>query len=195
MIPERRTRRTRPPEVVSPDTREALTTWMNQKFEEIERAHQERVELLRNGGEHPMPVFQRMVRNFGALGMPKRLIGKMLGLSVANLESFYGDEYDLGAAEVISSVAANMIRIATSTIDPNNAKVGMQILDRRGDEEWRPPAQKLEVSNKKNEAPLLDSSKLTYAERQTLRAMLTRIAEGGEGDPLQPEEEGPMIGE
>lgn len=171
-------------------SREQLALWMKERFEKIEREHAERVELLRTVGEHPSPVFSRMAKNFGALGLPKSLAAKMLGISTTMLSAHYADDYDLGAAEILSHVAANMIRIAVSTDDPNAAKVGMDVLNRRGGEEWRPPAQKLEVSGKTDSPPVIDSSKLTFEERAQMRAMLERIAAGGEGDP--PEED-PVI--
>jgi hypothetical protein len=161
--------------------REELGSWMAKQFEKIEREHQERIEVLRTVGEHPSPVFAKMVRNLGALGLPKNLAAKMLGISHALLSSHYNEDYDLGHAQIISSVAANMLRIGTSTTDPNAAKVGMQILDRRGGDEWRPPAQKLDIDDKRG-PPIIDSSKLTYEERRTLQGMLERIAAGGEGD-------------
>lgn len=174
--------------------------WMSQKFEEIERAHQARIELIRNGGEHPMPVFQQQARNYGVLGMPKTLAAKMIGISVATFMTHYGDDYELGAAELISMVSANMVRIATSTTDPNNAKVGMQLLERRGGEEFKPPSQKIEVDNNRDKTPLIDSSKLTFEERRLLQNMLERVAAGGdaepesESEPETPKEDEPVIG-
>jgi hypothetical protein len=188
MIPDR-PRRVPAPEVPQ-GTREQLGAWMSQKFAEIEAAHQARIELIRNGGEHPMPVFQQMARQFGALGMPKTLTAKMMGMSTANLATYYGEDYDLGAAEVISMVAANMIRIGTSVTDPNASKVGMQILDRRGGEEWKPPSSKIEVDDSRKQPPLIDSSKLTFDERRILETMLTRIANGGDAE----EETAPEVG-
>jgi hypothetical protein len=41
-------------------------------------------------------------------------------------------------------------------------------------------------------SPIIDSSKLTFRERESLRAMLTRIANGGEGDPPESDDE-PVI--
>lgn len=198
MMPEPRPRRTAPSPEVPQGTREALATWMSQKFEEIERAHQERIELIRNGGEHPMPVFQQQARNYGVLGMPKSLAAKMIGISVATFMNHYADDYDIGAAELISMVSANMVRIATSTTDPNNAKVGMQLLERRGGEEFRPPSQKIEVDNSRDKTPLIDSSKLTFEERRLLQNMLERVAAGGdaepESEPETPKEDEPVIG-
>lgn len=172
--------------------REAIAHWMRERIEAIEKAHQERVELLRTVGEHPSPVFQRIVRMDGALGMPKSLLAKKLGITPGTLMQHYGDDYDMGAAEVLSSIAANALRIANSATDPSAARVAMQILERRFGEEWKAPAQKLEVE-RKQEAPPIDASKMTFEERQQMRAMLQRIVNGGEGDPIQPEEEYPVI--
>lgn len=163
--------------------REQLANWWRARMDQIEREHAQRVETLRQGGEHPCPVFARQVKMSGALGMPRALAAKVLGISLHCLDAHYGDEYDLGAAEIISSVAANMIRIGTSTTDPAAAKVGMDILSRRGGQEWRPPAQKLEVADDR-EVPknVIDSSRLSPEERQQLRLMIER-ATGEESAP------------
>jgi uncharacterized protein (DUF2237 family) len=178
-----------------PDSqREAISLWMKERFDIIEREHQSRIELLRTAGEHPSPVFAGMVKRFGGLGLPKSLCAKMLGISTGVLGQHYADDYDLGQAEIISSVAANMVRIATSQGDDAVAsKVGLAILERRAGDEWIPPAKRIEMNNKRNEAPIIDSSKLTFVERQALRAMLTRIANGGEGDPEDTTENDPII--
>jgi len=114
--------------------------------------------------------------------MPKSLVAKMLGLTVTSLDQYYADDYDLGALSALRSVAANAIRIASSPTDPNAGRVAMQILDRRGGEEWKPPKVVTEDASKK--PPLIDATKLTYEERQALRQMLERVAAGGEGDPI-----------
>jgi hypothetical protein len=172
-----------------PDEREQLANWWRRRMDQIEAEHAERIELLRTVGEHPSPVFSKQVRMLGALGMPRTLAAKLLGLSAHTLQTHYGEEYDIGAADVIASVAANMIRIGTSTSDPANAKVGMDILSRRGGQEWRPPAQKLEVETEVKEKNVIDSSRLTYEERAQLREMITRVQSGEPGDPLQADEE------
>jgi hypothetical protein len=179
---------------VPDNQREAISLWMKDRFEIIEREHQSRIELLRTAGEHPSPIFASMVKRFGGIGLPKSLSAKMLGISVSTLTTHYADDYDLGAAEIISSVAANMLRIATSQTDPAASKVGMAVLDRRGGDEWKPPTKRIEMDNNPNKAPIIDSSKLTFEERAQLRIMLTRIANGGEGDPIEPSEDDPIIG-
>ena len=163
--------------------REALTQWWKTRVQEIEQTYEERIRTLRTVGEHPSPVFAKIVRMDGALGMPKKLLAMKLGISVATLVTHYGDEYDLGASEVISQVAANMLRIGTSIVDPNNAKVGMQILDRRGGPEWEPPSRKVEMKTE-GSAPMIDSSKLTPEERQQLREMILRVQSGAEEVPM-----------
>ena len=173
--------------------REALSLWWKERIQDLERLYEERIEILRTVGEHPSPVFAKIVRYDGALGIPKQLLAKKLGISVGMLNQFYGDEYDMGATEIISQVAANALRVATSVTDPNASKVAMQVLDRRGGEEWRPPSQKIDIKNE-DAPPVIDSSKLTYEERQALRIMLTRVANGGEGDPVD-EDDQALIGD
>src|ERR1700682_2044203 len=149
--------------------RERLSVWMKERIAEVDREHRERIELLRTVGEHPSPLFQKVVMNMGGLGMPKALLAKMLGLTVATLEANYGDDYALGKAYKIKAVAANALRIATSETDPNAARVAMQILDRQGGPEWTPPSQKIITSDDRDKPPVIDSSKLTFEERAQLR--------------------------
>ena len=165
------------------DEREVVANFWRARMETIEREHQQRVEILRTAGEHPSPVFAAQVKSAGALGLGKSVTCRLLGIALHTLETHYAADYELGTAEVISSVAANMIRIGTSVTDPANAKVGMDILSRRGGQEWRPPAQKLEV-NDDREAPknVIDSSKLSYEERQQLRVMIERVQTDDKAD-------------
>jgi hypothetical protein len=177
---------------VPDDKREAISLWVKERLEESERAHQERIELLRTAGEHPSPVFSRLVRACGELGLSKSMSAKRLGITVGEMMKHYADDYELGASEIIVAIAANMNRKAISDTDPASAKVGLAILERRAGPEWEAPSKKIAVSDDRNKAPIIDSSKLTYEERQQLRLMLTRVANGGEGDPV---EEDPLIGE
>src|ERR1700679_69477 len=154
------------------DTREAITLWVKCRLEESEKAHQDRIELLRTAGEHPSPIYQRFVRIAGELGLSKALAAKQLGITVAVLMSHYADDYELGAAEILSAIAANMNRKAISDTDPAAAKIGLAIMERRGGEEWKNPARRIEMDHNPNKAPVIDSSKLTFEERATLRAMI-----------------------
>lgn len=169
---------------------EALSQWWNDRMTQVIKEHEERVRELKEAGEHPSPVFARQVRIFGSLGISPLMAAKLLGISAAELDMYYGDEYELGQTEVLASVAANMIRIATSTTDPNAAKVGMDLLGRRGGREWRPPAQKVNIFDKR-ELPknTIDSSKLTFEQRQQLRTMIEHVASGEPGEPVQPGED------
>ena len=168
--------------------REAMSLWIKERAQEIESRYQERIELLRTVGEHPSPIFAKIVRTHGALGMPKRLICRLLGITQRDLKEFYVDDYELGELEALSSVAANAIRIASSPSHPDAARVAIQVLDRRGGDEWRPPAQKIITSDERDKPPVIDSTKLTFEERQQLRVMLTRIEQGGLGEPLTEDE-------
>src|ERR1035438_4685161 len=176
---------------VGEETRVELTQWMKGLLSDIERVHAERVEILRNGGEHPIPIFQQMMKQFGVLGMPKRLAAKLLGMKVPTLDSYYADDYDIGQAEMLKKVASNMVRIAVSTTDPAAWKVGMDILNRMGGEEWKPPAQKLKVEHD-DAAPIINSDNLSPEQRQTLRALMIQALEQQGTEPV-PEDDAPLI--
>lgn len=171
------------------DQREALAKWWRSRLEKIEREHEQRIDLLRTVGEHPSPIFSRQVRMLGGLGIPKPQVAKFLGIGTTTLESHYGNDYELGHTAMIIDVSANMLRIGTSMDDPANAKVGMDILSRRGGQEWRPPAQKLQVEDDREQPKnVIDSSKLTFEQRQHLRQMIEHVQSGEPGEPLRPDE-------
>ncbi len=163
--------------------REQLATWWRSRIQEMQQSYEERIELLRTVGEHPSPVFANIVRADGGLGMPKSVVAKKLGLTVSSLMMYYGDDYEMGAAEIMAQVAAKGIRTALSDTDPNSAKMVTYFLDRRGGEEYKPPAQRLQTEDVTEKPPVIDSSKLTAEERAQMRTMLERIANGGEGEP------------
>jgi AraC-like DNA-binding protein len=173
--------------------REAISLWVKSRLEESERAHLDRIELLRTAGEHPSPIYARFVRLSGELGLTKSLTAKQLGISVSTLTTHYAEQYELGAAEILSAIAANMNRKAISNTDPAAAKVGMQILERRLGETYAPPTKKVELDNKRDLPNVIDSSRLTRDQRQQLRDMLTYAANGGEGEPIEPDEDGQVI--
>lgn len=156
--------------------REALSAWMRERFELIETAHAERVQLLRTAGEHPSPLFAGQVKRCGMLGIPKSMVAKMLGIAAATVTTHYETDYDLGAAEMIGAIAGNMARIATSVTDPAASKVGLAWLERRGGDEWRPPSQKIELKSD-DAPPVIDTSQWTAEDRQQLRLVMERAME------------------
>jgi DNA-binding transcriptional ArsR family regulator len=158
--------------------REALSAWMKQQFAENQAAHDRRVEILRTAGEHPSPIFSAMVKNLGMLGLPHSFVAKMLNISPRTIEVHYKDDYELGAAEMIAATAANAIRIAQSTTDPNAARVAMDILARRGGDQWKPAVKLLEIDRKVAPAPTIDSSRLSPALREQLRQELLQMTQG-----------------
>lgn len=176
------------------DEREGIALWMKSRFEKIEQDTAERELILRTVGDHPSPIFGKLVRRLaGLLGMSaKAQIARMLDINVGILDRFYLDELRLGVAEVNVAVAATMLQIATDQHNPSAGKVGMTWLERRGGEDWKPASKKIEVDDRRDKPPVIDSSKMTYEERQQMKAMLTRISDGGDGEPLQPDED-PLI--
>lgn len=163
-----------------PSEREQLTAWFRERLEQSEREHADRIEVLRTVGEHPSPVFATQARMFGMLGLPRDLAAKMLQLSAHMFTVHYEEDYTLGTADVIASVAANAIRIGTSTTDPAAAKVAMDILARRGGQEWKPPAQQVKMEDdRKPEKNVIDTSTWPPEKRAELQALLLGQMNGG----------------
>jgi len=164
------------------DERERIANFWKEKIQQLQQVTDERIEILRTVGEHPSPLIANLIRSDGALGLPKSIVAKRYNITVGSLEAWYGDDYALGAAEIMSQVMAKGIRTALSDNDPNAAKMITYLLDRRGGEEYRPPAQRVQTEDVTTAPPVIDSSKLTADERAQLRTMLERVANGGEGD-------------
>ena len=156
--------------------RQDLSTWWREHIAEMEATLHERRKLLEFDTVHPSVIFAHQARTFGALGMPRDVAAVMLGLSDGEFIAHYDSEYTAGGAELFGQVAANFIRIATSGNDRYAVKACIEFLNRRGGEEWRAPAQKLQLEDNRPRGTLIDSSKLTYAERAQLRALILAAA-------------------
>jgi hypothetical protein len=192
--PKRRGRLTVMPQLpgLAPQERKDLVSFMKGRLEEIERDYQDRLELIRSGSEHPIPIYAKLVHNHAAMGQTVPQICRYLGISRPVLERWYSEDLELGVASINLRIASNVARKALSD-DPDAAKIGLDWLDRRGGDGWRKSTQKIEVEDPKA-APLLDLTRTTYDERQALRAILTRAAnraaQGEEGEELHPDEIG-----
>jgi hypothetical protein len=178
---------------ISPQERKDLMSFMKSELESIARTYQEREDLIRSGGEHPLSLYAKLVHNHAAMGQTVPQICRYLGISRPVLERWYSDDYELGVASINFRIASNVARIALSD-DPSAGKIGLDWLDRRGGDAFRKSTQKIEV-DPGDKTPLLDLSKTTYEERQALRAILTRAADraadGEEGEELRPDELAP----
>jgi hypothetical protein len=179
--PKRRGRLSVMPQLpgLAPQERKDLVSFMKGRLEEIERDYQDRLELIRSGSEHPLPIYAKLVHNHAAMGLPIPQICKLLGISRPVLDRWYSDDLELGVAAINLKIASNVARKALSD-DVDAAKIGLDWLDRRGGDGWRKSTQKVEVEETK--APIIDSSKLTPDERDQLRAIVTRITSGDEGE-------------
>ena len=167
--------------------RESAAKWMTRTVKEMNREHEARIKDLREGREHPNPLHARYVKKFSALRMPKYLISRLLEIPTDTLAKCYADECELGHAEAFAAVATNYFRIATSDTDPGARQAAADWLAKHGGKEWQPPAQRNIHIDENAEAPLIDSSKLTFEDRAALREMLTRLDE--EGAALPPAQE------
>jgi hypothetical protein len=188
-------KRLKPPALleVQGAVREELSAWFKAQIAALEEDHEQRILLLRTVGEHPSPIFQRQVVAHAARGIGKQQTAAMMGISVGILNAHYASDFARGIAAATEKVAESMFKIATDPNHPAAGKVGMDWLKRRGGAEWQ-EKNTLEIEDKReSNAPIIDSSKFTYEERQLMRAMIERIANGGEGEPLQPDEELPVI--
>jgi septum formation inhibitor MinC len=159
--------------------REVMVNWFKTQLAEIDLETKARIERLRTVGEHPSPMFQNLVQHHAAMGLTPKLIAKMLQIPYSTLMLHYDEDIEIGAASMNLKIAENMARIATSTTDKDAAKVGMAWLERRGGETWR-QTKKLEIDDKRDKPPILDSSKLSPEERQQLREVIEAAIRSGQ---------------
>lgn len=166
----------RPPPVPdAPSDRQMLQQWSDAELESIERSVAERRVMLERAGPHPSKQIARKVLAYGVSGVPKDMVARALQMSEAEFELHYGADYEAGHVEANIRAAQNLMRIGTSSRDRVAVKATTEILNRRGGEEWRPPAQKVEVDDKrKGQGNIIDSSKLSPDDRQALKEILER---------------------
>lgn len=173
----------KPPKVTAvPETpnvpdhqREALSTWMKERLEEMQEHYELRIQTLRTVGEHPSPLMSKYVRTFAGLGLSNAYIARLCNTSTSTIERHYESDIELGKAETVAMVATNAVRIATSLTDPAASKVALAILDRRGGEDWKPPTKRVEMGD--IEKPkTLDTSALSFDEREELRQLMLKMA-------------------
>jgi hypothetical protein len=168
--------------------RQALERWWSAQFDSMAEAARERARLLAEAADHPNEVAANMVRRYGALGVEMSVTATLLGMSTGELELFYGAEYAMASAEVMSLVSQNFIRMAIASDDRYAVKAAIEFLNRRGGEEYRAPAQKIQVEDTRKRGNVIDASKLTHEERQQLKAiiqnaMARRVDSGTEAVP------------
>jgi hypothetical protein len=171
---------TDPPEVAEKKQAASMTAkWWRTQVGELERAAREREGALAKGAD---AVHASQARVFGALGVPTDVAAALMGMSEGEFQGKYAESYGVGSATMIGQVSANLLRIATEGDDRYAVKAAVEIMNRRGGEPWRPPAQKIEVNRTETKARLIDSSKLTQEEREQLRQILLAAA-AREGTP------------
>lgn len=158
------------------EDRASLSEWWKEQGEFMEREQESIALVLNDAGPHPSLAYARQIRRLGALGIPQDLIATLLEISEGMLLEHYEMDLRQGEALMLVPVAANMIRMATSGNSKAALKAATEILGRRGGEAWRPPAQKVEISDERKTPGkgIIDSAKLSWEEREQLRAIVER---------------------
>jgi hypothetical protein len=158
---------------IQADDRKSLAEWWRDHTELMFEEYTKRAEILRTAGEHPSAQVAKEAYRCGVLGMPKELAAKCLSMSEGELDQHYGAEFEAGGAEILSQVAANFLRIASSQNDRVSVKAAIEFLERRGGEDWRKPAQKIEISDDRTKKPkAIDLGRLSFEQRAQLREIM-----------------------
>lgn len=146
----------------------SLEDFWRQMEQDLEQAAMQRGQQ----GERSGALLESQARMCGAWGMPIDVAARFLGVHEEEFSAQCMEAYELGATVVITKIAANMERIAIHGDDRHAAKVGMDILARRGGDLWKPPAQKIEVSRPPPKARVIPSRDLLPEERAQMRQIL-----------------------
>jgi len=128
------------------------------------------------------PTQQRLVQHWTAVGLSQAKIAGLMGIAVCTLQKYYRYELDHGEEIANANVAANLYRIACSSA-PSAAGAAQYWLNKRS-EKFREAPRRVELTGK-NGAPVavasaqltLDPRKLTAAQRDALREILTAASE------------------
>jgi hypothetical protein len=170
-------------EHVMGEARENLALWIKQRIDEVAREKDAHIEALRNGGEHPTPYCQKMVQFYSMMGLEEKYIAKMLMISHQVLVTNYEEDMKLGYAEGIVTMGSTLYKIGSDPTHKDAARVALEWLSRRAPE-WKPPTKKLEVENSdKDQGRIIDSSQLTFEQRQQLREMILAQVDKPETGP------------
>lgn len=158
------------------DDRANLHDWWREQSEFMEKEQAAIFLALEGAGPHPNLAYSRQVRRLGALGLPPNLIATKLDITEGELFTHYEVDLKQGEGLLLAPVAANMYRMATSGNGKWALKAATEILNRRGGEAWRPPAQKVEITDERKVPGkgIIDSAKLSWEEREQLRAIVER---------------------
>jgi len=166
-----------------PTAKDLTADWWRRQVKDLERVARERGDGIETGND---AVLESQARVFGAMGVPTDVAAALMGMSEGQFAAQYAEAYGVGSAAMIAQVSANFLRIATEGSDRYAVKACIEIMNRRGGEPWRPPAQKIEVTRPGPKANLIDSSRLSYEDRMALRGILERAVNGPE-TPALPE--------
>jgi hypothetical protein len=126
-----------------------------------------------NGTHFPTPALRNLVMSFRATGMTMHDIGKLLGISGQTVKQYYAAELECGELEANYLVANTLFKIATDTDHPGVVPAARRWLEVRA-VGWN-PSHKIEQVTPSNEAPVIDSKKLTPEERLQLAELMERI--------------------
>jgi hypothetical protein len=165
-----------------PTAKDLTADWWRQQVRDLARAASERTDGVENGND---AVLASQARVFGALGVPTDVAAALMGMSEGRFQAEYADAYGVGSAAIMAQVSANFLRIATSGSDRYAVKACIEIMNRRGGEPWRPPAQKIEVTRPQPKQNLIDSRNLSPKDRAILRGILERAVNGGDAPALE----------
>src|SRR5271170_1096380 len=166
------------------EARENVSLWMKERIQEVEAAANARIEALRQGGEHPSPIFQKMAHFYACMGLEEKYIAKMLFISHQVLITNYEEDLKLGYAEALVTMGTTLYKIGSDPTHKDAAKVALEWLSRFGGEKWKPPTNKVQVQAPKDKSRIINADELNYEQRQQLRAMILSAA------PETPDEEG-----
>lgn len=177
----------KPPALDSGAEREQVVAWMRSRIDAIEADAAARVALAQTDVQHPNPIYQRLVKHYAAVGFKPQLICQLLMMKPTILREYYGEELTLGPAQINLKMAETLMTIGFDPMHPQAASVAFKWLERmHPDESFKPPAQRLKVSDDREKERVIDSSTLPPEDRAQLKEILERKLLT---DAAEPEEE------
>lgn len=121
------------------------------------------------------------------LGLDRKVVARILGITVEEMETLYADECATGASLLLNDIQTNMYNIARDPRHGQSVRAGMYLLGKIGNDLYR-EAKKADALRVDPQTRTIDPALLDDEQRQALRDIVMsamRLAAGPQPEPVE----------